>query len=254
LKLSRDRPSSTFEVSGFAEFSERAGDPGLSQYAKIGFPDEYRAGKAKTIIADIAGKLSNLRKTQQSVLDVGAGCSDLPEQMVSYCDSRDHRVVLVDSAEMLQQLPQWPHVTKIEGQFPGCIEAVCAASSSYDAILVYSVIQYVFSEGNIWSFVDTLANLLAPGGQLLIGDVPNTSTRKRFLSSAAGRAYHEKHFSSSIFPEVRFNQLEPGLIDDAVVLGIVARLRAAGFDAFVVPQASDLPMSNRREDILVRRP
>ena len=52
----------------------------------------------------------------------------------------------------------------------------------------------------------------------------------------------------------RFNTLEPGEIDDGVVLGLVARMRAAGFHAFVVPQAPDLPMANRREDILIIRP
>jgi hypothetical protein len=34
----------------------------------------------------------------------------------------------------------------------------------------------------------------------------------------------------------------------------VARCRAAGFDAYIVPQRDGLPMSNRREDIFVTRP
>lgn len=44
------------------------------------------------------------------------------------------------------------------------------------------------------------------------------------------------------------------MIDDAVVLSLVSRSRAAGFNAFVVPQAANLPMANRREDILILRP
>jgi 2-polyprenyl-3-methyl-5-hydroxy-6-metoxy-1,4-benzoquinol methylase len=252
--LSQDRNLSQYDVSGFAEFSARALDPRLSRYAKIGFPDEYRAGKAPVILADITSKLTNLRKTGQKVLDVGAGCSDLPECLVEYCGTHDQELVLVDSAEMLDQLAAWPHVTKVTGQFPACIDAVLAASQTYDAILVYSVIQYVFTEGNIWNFVDALAGLLAPNGQLLIGDIPNASMRRRFLSSAAGRAYHETHFGSAAPPEMTFNRLDPGSIDDAVVLGCIARLRAAGFDAFLMPQQPDLPMANRREDILVHRP
>jgi hypothetical protein len=109
-------------------------------------------------------------------------------------------------------------------------------------------------EGNLWGFVDALAGLLAPGGQLLIGDIPNASMRRRFLSSAAGRTYHQAHFGDAAPPEIAFNRLEPGAIDDAVVLGCIARLRAAGFDAFVVPQSPELPMANRREDILIHRP
>ena len=47
---------------------------------------------------------------------------------------------------------------------------------------------------------------------------------------------------------------EPGKIDDAVILGLLARSRAAGFDAYVVTQPEELPMATRREDILIRRP
>lgn len=252
--MARDRNPSRYDVSGFAEFAARARDPQLSPYAKIGFPDAYRSGKAPAILADIAGKLTNLQKPDQNILDVGAGCSDFPECLVTYSGLRGSKVVLVDSAEMLGQLGAWPHVTKIAGQFPACIEAVRSERTSYDAILVYSVIQYVFAEGNIWNFVDALAGLLAPGGQLLIGDIPNASMRRRFLSSEAGRAYHAQQFGDAPLPELGFNSLEPGSIDDAVVLGCVARLRAVGFDAFVVPQQPDLPMANRREDILVHRP
>jgi len=53
---------------------------------------------------------------------------------------------------------------------------------------------------------------------------------------------------------VHFNRLEPGQMDDSVVLALLARARAQGFHAWVLPQASELPMANRREDILIRRP
>jgi 2-polyprenyl-3-methyl-5-hydroxy-6-metoxy-1,4-benzoquinol methylase len=251
--VAQDNNPSRYDIQGFAEFAVRAKDPQLSRYAKIGFPDEYRAGKAPEILADIIGKLTNLRKPNQSILDVGAGCSDLPERLADHCESAGSKLVLVDSQEMLGQLGTWPHVSKIPGQFPDCLEAVQAASRSYEAILVYSVVQYVFTEGNFWNFVDALAGLLAPGGQLLIGDIPNSSMRKRFLSSEVGRAYHAAHFGAAALPDVDFNRLDPGSIDDAVLLGCVARLRAAGFDAFIVPQRPELPMANRREDILVHR-
>ena len=32
------------------------------------------------------------------------------------------------------------------------------------------------------------------------------------------------------------------------------RARSAGFNSYVLPQADDLPMENRREDILIIRP
>jgi hypothetical protein len=47
--------------------------------------------------------------------------------------------------------------------------------------------------------------------------------------------------------------LEPGQLDDGVILGLIARMRNAGFNAFVLPQRADLPMATRREDILIVR-
>jgi hypothetical protein len=112
----------------------------------------------------------------------------------------------------------------------------------------------VFAEGNLFHFLDTCLALLANGGELLLGDVPNQTMRKRFFSSPAGVATHQRHSGSDELPAVRFNQLEPGQVDDSVVLSLLARARAQGFHAWVVPQAVDLPMANRREDILIRRP
>ena len=38
----------------FDDFRRMAGDESLSQYQKIGFPDEYRAGAEESIFHDIA--------------------------------------------------------------------------------------------------------------------------------------------------------------------------------------------------------
>src|SRR5690606_36364104 len=96
--------------------------------------------------------------------------------------------------------------------------------------------------------------LLAPGGQALFGDIPNIAQRKRFFASATGVRFHQAFMQTDEAPEVHFNRLEPDQIDDAVLLGLMARARAAGFDAYVLPQAPELPFANRREDLLVRRP
>ena len=113
---------------------------------------------------------------------------------------------------------------------------------------------YVFAEGNVFSFIDKAIQLLAAGGELLIGDIPNTSQRKRFFDSETGIAFHRQFMGTDDKPEVVFNQLEPGEIDDAVLIGLMLRARASGCDAYVLPQRADLPMANRREDLLIRRP
>lgn len=244
----------TYDVGGFSEFRERARDSSLSAYEKIGFPDAYRQGKAQIILEDIISKLIPLKQRQRKVLDIGAGCSDLPVALMEHCARQEHDLVLVDSEEMLAPLPILPTTTKVAGAFPACKQAITRIHERFDAILVYSVAQYVFVEASLWGFVDSLAEMLAEGGYLLIGDLPNVSKRKRFLMSDQGKAFHGANFDPTTQPKVSFNQLEHGLMDDAVILSIVARMRAAGFDAYILPQADTLPMANRREDILIYRP
>jgi cyclopropane fatty-acyl-phospholipid synthase-like methyltransferase len=250
----KKQKTSIYDVAGFGEFRMRATDPALSQYEKVGFPDEYRAGRAPQIIADIGEKLTNLNARNRSVLDIGPGCTDLPATLIQHCQAQGHDIVLVDSPEMLSLLPDLPNAVKIAGRFPDCIAQVEAVHTRYDAILIYSVIQYVFSEGNLWPFLDRAAALLANGGQMLIGDIPNASRRRRFLASPAGQAYHRRHFGSAPIPEAELDRLEAKSINDSVVLAIVTRMRAAGHDAYIVPQAPELPMANRREDILICKP
>jgi len=146
-------------------------------------------------------------------------------------------------------------VTRLPANFPGdCRAFVSEHAGLVDAILIYSVIQYVFAEANLFEFLDAAAGMLAPGGRLLAGDIPNSSMRKRFLSSEAGRRYHREYMKTESAPEIRFNSLEPAAIDDSIVAAILLRYRAAGFHAFVVPQSQQLPMANRREDLLIIRP
>jgi hypothetical protein len=121
-------------------------------------------------------------------------------------------------------------------------------------ILTYSVLHYVFVESNVWDFLDQSLALLSHGGEMLIGDVPNVSKRKRFFSSPAGVKFHQEFMQTQEAPEVVFNQIERRQIDDSVIFSLLLRARQQGFDAYVWPQPDDLPMANRREDILIRRP
>ena len=57
-----------------------------------------------------------------------------------------------------------------------------------------------------------------------------------------------------MFAQGHSDEDEHNKIDDAILLSLLARARGAGCDAYLVPQSSDLPMANRREDILIRKP
>ena len=147
-----------------------------------------------------------------------------------------------------------PLVAKHAGRYPDAVDLGDTLQGRVDAKLCYSVLHYVFVDMPLHRFIYASLALLAPGGQLLIGDVPNVSRRKRFFASDNGRRFHRAFTGGDEDPAVLFNRIEPDQIDDAVMLGIVHRARLQGFDAFIVPQDPRLPMANRREDLLVTRP
>jgi cyclopropane fatty-acyl-phospholipid synthase-like methyltransferase len=237
---------------GFEDFRRLALDESLSRYEKIGFPDDYRAGAEEAIFADIVAKLPALSEQARTIVDIGPGCSGLPRMLQERCAGRDSVLVLVDSAEMLAHLPDTPGAVKLAGAFPNCPELFQRYAGQVDAVLAYSVLHHVLVDGDVGEFVERALELLAPGGWMLLGDIPNADKRRRFLSSPAGREFHRRFTGSDEPPPAA--AVERGGIDDATVLGLLARARRAGCHAYVVPQRPDLPMANRREDLLVHRP
>jgi len=244
-----------FAQLGFEGFRALAREPGLSRHERVGFPDDYREGREEAIFRDMVGKLPSLARERATVIEIGPGCSALPALLSALCRARGSRLLFVDSAEMLAMLPDEAHVQKFEGAFPQALAAqLPALAGRVDTIVAYSVVQYVFAEANLFDFVDRCLALLTDGGELFLGDIPNVTMRKRFFAGAAGHALHRVHTGRDELPEVRFNQPEPGQIDDSVVLALLARARAQGFHAWVLPQGDALPMGNRREDLLIRKP
>jgi hypothetical protein len=245
---------SRYENLTFEAFRRLAVDASLSESEKIGFPDALRAGAEERILETMVRTLNLDRKDELTVVDIGSGCGALARGLIEFCHRRGHRLVLVDSEEMLAQLPDDPGVQKVGGRFPEVASSLGEYVGRADAVIVYSVIHYVFAEASVPAFVDSALSLVAPGGALLIGDVPNSSKRKRFFASERGAAFHRAFMGIAEGPDVQFNTLDRGKIDDATILGLIARVRAQGFDAYLLPQPGDLPFSNRREDILVKRP
>ena len=188
------------------------------------------------------------------MVDIGPGCSELPELLINYCEDHNHSLVLIDSEEMLRHLPDKPGVLKVPAMYPNCPQVIGELKEGVDAILCYSVLQYVLLDVAFFRFLDSSLSLLAPGGQFLIGDIPNISKRKRFFSSKAGILFHQEFMGTVEPPVVTFNDIEHDQIDDSIIYMIINRARLQGFDAYILPQHPDLPMSNRREDVLIVRP
>ncbi len=244
-----------FKQIRFEDFRRMAQDSSLSEYEKIGFPDCYREGYGDSIFADIRRKLSNLERPHQTVLEIGCGCSDPARLMIDLCRQQEHRLILIDAGEMLDLLPDAPFITKIAAHYPDeCPLVFDQYAGRIDAINCYSVVQIVFAEGGLYRFFDGSLSLLADGGQFLIGDIPNISKRKRFFASEQGVRFHQRFMQTDEPPQVAFNLPESDQIDDAVLISLLLRARLAGFDSSLLPQAPDLPMANRREDLLICKP
>lgn len=238
----------------FDDFRRMAKDDSLGNYEKIGAPDSYLVGKKDVIFQNVVANLPLLNEKERLVLDIGPGCGDLPRMMIDLCRERGHRLLLVDSEEMLGQLPDENFILKIPAYFPQCDSLFVNYASKVDVVLAFSVLHYVFVEGNVWDFLDRSLELLAEGGEMLIGDIPNVSKRRRFFSSPNGIEFHKAFMQAQDPPEVHFNIVERHKIDDSVILALLSRARSQGFDAYVIPQPPELPMANRREDILIKRP
>ncbi len=230
-----------------------ARNPNLSDNEKIAFGRGYRDEPA--IIADILAKLPALKDTGRNIVDIGPGCGRLARLLIEHCIAQSHRLVLVDSPEMLALLPDGRDIIKIEGRYPtNSASVIDAVGGGADAILCYGVLQVIYIDGNPFNFIDHLIELLAPGGCALLGDIPNMSKRKRFFASSAGADFHRRFMNTEDSPQVVFNRLERGKIDDAVLAAIVQRAQSAGCNAYVVPQPDGLPFANRRDDLLLRKP
>jgi hypothetical protein len=247
------RRSQQFADIGFEDFRRMATDPALSVYEKVGFPPSYRKNKEGAIFADILMKLPALQAHHKVLLDVGIGCSGLAQRIVQHCRKKHHTLIAVDSEEMLAHLPTARWLRKMPGRFPH-IASLSAWKERVDAINVYSVLHYVFAEGNLFEFLDAAVCLLAPGGAILLGDIPNVSKRRRFFASPTGVAFHQRFMKTKETPQVHFARVEPAKIDDGVIFSILHRYREFGCDTYLLPQTDRLPMANRREDILICKP
>lgn len=250
-----ERDARRFSGLSYEDFRRMARDESLTAAERVGFPDGYRTGREEAILADIASKLPALQERERVIADIGCGASGLTFLLREHCRRHGHTLLLVDAPEMLDHHEDGPDVVKVPGRFPGeTAELLGQWRERVDAAVAYSVLQVVYGEANPIDFVDAAAELLAPGGRLLIGDLPNASMRRRFLASAAGAAHHRAYTGRDEDPPVTFNAPSRGEVDDAVVLGLAARARAAGLHAWVTPQDAGLPMANRREDLLIARP
>jgi 2-polyprenyl-3-methyl-5-hydroxy-6-metoxy-1,4-benzoquinol methylase len=242
-----------FANLNFEDFKRLALDGSLTNSEKIGFPNEYRQGLESTILRDIINKVSAISISGSRILDIGIGCGELAKKFAEHAERINLNVDAIDSSEVLSQLPDSLALNKIPGKFPDQVN-VEIKKANYDAVLIYSVFHYIYPESGCFKILDDVLPLLAPGGQLLIGDIPNVSMLRRFLASEAGQEYHKKYTGTDSVPQITLFPPLAGNIDDSVIIAMQMYARNAGFHAYILPQNPELPMSNRREDLLINKP
>ncbi|MDP9104406.1 MAG: class I SAM-dependent methyltransferase [Candidatus Eremiobacteraeota bacterium] len=238
----------------YDDFRLRAKDDTWTDNEKIGFPDAYRAGAEAAIFADVLAKLPALNGAGRTIVDIGCGCGPLAHVLMAHCAEHGHRLIMVDSAEMLDLLPPSPGTELRPHRFPRDPAFLDEFRGAVDAVLLYSVIHHEFASGDLWTMFDAVCGLLAGGGRALFGDIPNRSMRTRLFQSPNGRAFHRAFTGLDTEPPVPEYGLVPGEIDDAVVFALLMRARSQGIHGFVLPQSEGLPFANRREDVLLQHP
>ncbi len=238
-------------TTSFDDFKKMAKDKTLSSYEKVGFQDVHRKDTEANIFPDILSKLSIEKSHELTILDIGCGCSLPAKELIRYSEQQQHKLVLLDSSEMLEHLPESVSIIeKATHEFPKDDKFLEHWHEKFDVIICYSLLQILFPYQNIFTFVDKAVSLLKDGGKMLVGDIANVTKKKRFLSSKSGIEFHKKWSGDDTIPQVDWNDSYLD-IDDSVVIQLLQRYRSMGMETYLLPQPDGLPMNQTREDILI---
>lgn len=212
-----------------------------------------QAEAEKRVLPDVLAKTG--AGPTDRVLDIGCGSGLLLvplSYLVAHVTGIDHPDVVRDlGARFVRH-----NVTLVGGNFLDL-----DLGERFSLVIAYGVVNCLGEEAELMAFVDKAIACLAPGGRLLLGDIPNVDKKRRFLETAAGRAFEaewQRAMASSPSSSAERPALDPNVrllrYDDALVLRLLGRCRGRGLNAYVLPQPPDLPFGLSREDILIERP
>lgn len=204
------------------------------------------------IVADVLSKLRPLSSNR--LLEIGCGVGVLLTPLsyhVAEAVGIDHPSCL----EKYRQLGTPPNVQLTAGRWPHT-----KADGTFDRILVYSVLHYLPDAHTAWIFINECIAVLSPGGALMLGDIPNQDSRRRFLRSDFGKRVEAQWIrhkstldSEHAFRDQIFDQVEKNspYLSDEFILALLANTRRQGLESYVMPQPPDLPFGYSREDVLI---
>lgn len=201
----------------------------------------------KSIFLDVATKLS--LDPGDLFLEVGCGLGQIlipASFVVGEAFGIDHPDVLERLS--LRFPPEKNSLSLIHGNF---LEIELNPKMKFDKVLVYGVLHTLPDEKSLYSFIQKATKLVAPGGKLLLGDLPNIDKKERFLSTSTGAAFQEdwiertKHELAKTPPTA-----DTVVFDDRAIMNIMLFLRGQSFETQSLSQSQNLPFGSTREDIL----
>jgi FkbM family methyltransferase len=248
----KQAPSIFNRQMSFLKFNEIAKTNFSSSARASGFPENLRNNLAPIILEDIIDKLNLMVLKNKKLIEIGPGVSPLAHMIASFCRNNDFELKYIDAQNILQHLPKATFIEHISDQFPKNIDFYLNKCKNAGAINCYSVSQYLSSYDNFIKFIQCAVSLLAPGGRLLLGDIPNRDMRMRFFNSKSGKKNKSFIFNNKIRMN-RFMHNQSTYLNDVNLIDLLYSIRKKGYHAWIIPQKNLLPQSNRREDLLIER-
>ena len=211
-------------------------------------------GKAERyILSDIVKKLNI--DVDDNILDIGSGTGNITIPLSFIC----REVYALDHPDVLDALKNrcggLNNFTFLSGNFLDL-----DVDRKFNKILVYSVLHCLKDEKEVKYFIDKALSLLEIGGRLLLGDIPNASTKKRFIESDYGKIFLDNWKENMNDSLLRIQPLELDednmsvKFNDSTIIRLIGYIRSKGFNAYFLSQPSELPFGHTREDLLIIHP
>jgi SAM-dependent methyltransferase len=237
------------EMNAFEAYGS-LGRSGRSNLAKAG-RYEFQHDAQKLILCDLESKLR--LSPSDRLLEIGCG----PGNLLIPLSFRVRTAIGIDHPDLIEAAGnrcESENLRFVPGRFPET-----NVEGKFDRILIYSVLHYVTDLAEAARFLDAAAALLAPGGRMVVGDLPNVDRKSRFQNSEAGRKFEiEWSRLREANPESGPNPLAGvssiGTFNDQMIVDLIGRYRALGFHAYVADQDPALPFGHTREDLVIVRP
>ncbi|RJG49004.1 class I SAM-dependent methyltransferase [Motilimonas pumila] len=232
----------------FDAYGERAAT--LENHTQIAGRYAIQHQAEKHIVQDLINKLSISSK--DTLLEVGCGTGNLLIPLSFFTK----KCVGIDHPGCIKKLSERTKSDNLELLAGDFLSLKLPREHKFDVIVIYSVLHCLRNSSDVMAFIDKAVALLAPGGRLILGDLPNNDLKQRFVNSQEGQRFSVewREAIADMPEEPAFEPVSEAVsFDDESVLSLLLQIRQKGLEAHLLPQPSHLPFGHTREDIVVRK-